>query len=70
MSKRNRHKKANSNFFLAHHEVFEHGEPLAATVGVVGGGAPCHVPTWVERAKNNTVLKKIELTFRKFQSLL
>ena len=32
-----------------------------------GGGAPCRVLTWVERAKNNTVLKKIELTFRKFQ---
>ena len=30
---------------------------------------PCRVPTWVERAKNNTVLKKIELTFRKFQFL-
>ena len=31
---------------------------------------PCHiarVPMWVERAKNNVVLKKIELTFRKFQ---
>ena len=31
---------------------------------------PCHiarVPMWVERAKNNVVLKKIELTSRKFQ---
>ena len=30
------------------------------TPGVVGDGAPCRVPTWVECAKNNTVLKKIE----------
>ena len=35
----------------------------------MGGGARCRVPTWVERAKNNTVLKKIELTFRKFHNL-
>ena len=30
------------------------------TPGIVGDGAPCRVPTWVERAKSNTVLKKIE----------
>ena len=24
--------------------------------GVVGGGALCRVPTWLERAKNNPVL--------------
>ena len=36
-------------------------------LGVVGGGVPCRVPTWVERARNNSVLKKIELTSRKFQ---
>ena len=48
----------------------EHGERLAATLGFVGGVAPCRVPTWVERAKKNTVFKKIELTFRKFQFLL
>ena len=34
---------------------------------VVGGAVPCRVPTWVERAKNNVVLKKIEWTFRKSQ---
>ena len=28
---------------------------------------PCRVFTWVERAKNNAVLKKIELAFRKIQ---
>ena len=35
-------------------------EPLAAAPGVVEGGVPCHVPTWVEHAQNNDVLKKIE----------
>ena len=39
---------------------------LAAAPGVVGGGAPCHVLTWVKRASNNVVLKKIEITFKKF----
>ena len=32
---------------------------------VVVGGAICHVPTWVERTKNVTVLKKIEWSYRK-----
>ena len=32
----------------------------ASALGVVVGGAPCCAPTWVERAKNNPVLKKIE----------
>ena len=50
--------------------TIDHGEPLAVTTGVIGGGHLCHVPTWVEHAKNNTVLEKIELTFRKFQFLL
>ena len=35
--------------------------------GGCGGGAPYHVPTWVKRVKNKTVLKKIELTFGKSQ---
>ena len=40
--------------------LFEPHKPLAEAPEVVGGGAPCCVPTWVESAKNNTVLKKIE----------
>ena len=42
-------------------------QKMCAAPGVVGGGAPCRVPTWVSCAKNNVALKKIELTFRKFQ---
>ena len=30
---------------------------LAAAQAVVGGGASCHVPKWVEGGKNNVVLK-------------
>ena len=37
----------------------ELGEPLAAAPEILVGGAPCRVPTWVERAKNKPVLKKI-----------
>ena len=45
-------------------ESNEKSEQLAAALGVVGGGAPCRVPTQVQRAKkNNPVLKKIEWTF-------
>ena len=32
----------------------------AAKPEVVGGRAPCRVPTWVERAANYAVLKKIK----------
>ena len=47
--------------------LFERHEQLAAVAGVVGGGAPCRVTTWLESAKKNAVLKKFEWTFRKFQ---
>ena len=53
-------KKEQIQLLLAHHELFEPGKPLAVVVGVVGGTAPCCVPTWVECAKNNPDLKKIE----------
>ena len=62
--------EARYNLNVRIRQLFEHGEPLTATPGVVGGGTPCCVPTWVERAKNNTVLNKSESTFRKFQFLL
>ena len=43
----------------------EPDEPLVAALGIVGCGGPGRVPTWVERAENNPVLKKIEWTFWK-----
>ena len=33
---------------------------LAGVPGVVGDGAPCHVPARSERAQTNVALKKIE----------
>ena len=39
----------------------------AATQGVVGSRPLCSIPTWVERAKNNAVVKKTKLTSGKVQ---
>ena len=44
---------------------FRPDEPLAAMPGVEEGGAACCVPTWVQRGKHNSVLKKIERAFCK-----
>ena len=35
------------------------------SVGGLGCGAPCYVPTWVEHAQNNDVLVKIESQYFK-----
>ena len=43
--------------------LFEPHELLRAAPGVVEGGTPCRVPTWIEHAKNHPALKKIERTF-------
>ena len=50
-------KKKTQNSKLVAYWLFERHEQLAAVAGVVGGGAPCRVTTWLESAKKNAVLK-------------
>ena len=40
---------------------------MVAAPWVLRDGVLCLVSTWVERAENNVVLKKIEWTLRKFE---
>ena len=49
ISERNTEKRANSNFFPAHHSPFQPYEPLTVVAEVVGDEDPCCIPTWVKR---------------------